>query len=155
MWPGAPGPVALFARNSVPEVTRSGPRPQSWNEFLTSHGNSTFLEGNTAYADPDFFTVFDFRLLKGNRTHPFTDDHSIVITESMAKRYFGDADPMGKTLVLDKKDNFTVTGVLADFPANSSLNYDILFPMDLYAHNFDGNGKGKSIDEDLGNFVFN
>jgi putative ABC transport system permease protein len=154
VWPGAPGPLTRFARNSIPEVAKAARVRKRWSQFLTSYGNSTFLEGSTAYVDPDFFTIFDFPLLKGNRIHPFTDDHSIVITESMAKKYFGGADPMGKILVLDKKDNFNVTGVLADFPANSSLNYDIIFPMDLYAHNFDGNSEGKTIDEDFGNFVF-
>jgi len=154
VWDVAPSPLAVFSRHSVPEVARTARVMQRWNELLTTYGHGTFLETNTAFADPDFFTIFDFPLLKGNRNHPFNDDHSIVITASTARRYFGNADPMGKTLVIDHTDNFTVTGVLADFPENSSIRFDMIFPMDLYAHTFGGNGPWKTIDEDLGNFGF-
>ncbi|HEV3413531.1 MAG TPA: ABC transporter permease [Puia sp.] len=154
IWGGSPSPLAVYARNSVPEVAKAVRVSGRWNEFLTTYATKTFLESNTAFVDPDFFTVFDFPLLEGNRNHPFTDDHSIVITQSVARKYFGNTDPMGKTLVFDKKVNFTVTAVLADFPANSSINYDIIFPMDLKAHTFTGNGDWKTIDEDLGNFLY-
>ena len=154
VWPGAPAPLAVFARNSVPEVDKAVRIQQRYNQFLVTYGQKTSLEKSCAFVDPDFFTVFDFPLLKGDRTHPFIDDHSIVITHSLAQKYFNDSDPIGKTLVFDKKVNFTVTGILADFPANSSINYDILFPMDLRAHTFRGNGEWKTIDEDLGNFGY-
>jgi putative ABC transport system permease protein len=154
VWTEAPGPVAVFARNSIPEVAKAVRVIDRGNKYLITYGASTFLESNTVFADPDFFTVFDFPLLEGNRANPFTDDHSIVITQSMAGKYFGNADPMGKVLVFDKKDNFTVTGVLADFPANSSLNYDIIFPMDRLAHIFSAGGDIKPADEDLGNFLY-
>jgi putative ABC transport system permease protein len=153
-WPGAPSPLAVFARNSVPEVKKAVRYNKRYNEFLTSYGTRSFLEKSTAFVDPDFFTVFNFPLIKGDPAHPFADDHSIVITESITRKYFGDADPIGKVLVLDKKNNFTITGVLKDFPANSTINTDILFSMDLRAHTFHGNGAWKTIDEDLGNFGY-
>jgi putative ABC transport system permease protein len=154
VWTEAPGPVAVFARNSIPEVAKAVRVINRGNKYLITCGAKTFLESNTVFADPDFFTVFDFPLLKGNRVHPFTDDHSIVITQSMARKYFGDTDPMGKVLVFDKKDNFTVTGVLADFSAGSSINYDIIFPMDRLTHIFSVNGEMKPADEDLYNFLY-
>ena len=154
IWDVAPGPLAVFTRNSIPEVAKTVRVMGRFNELLTTYGPKTFLETNTAFAEPDFFTVFDFALQKGDRNHPFNDDHSIVITQSMARKYFGHSDPMGKTLVMDHTDNFTVTGVLADFPENSSIQYDIIFPMDQYAHHFGGNLDWKTIDEDLGDFAF-
>jgi ABC-type antimicrobial peptide transport system permease subunit len=140
VWTEAPGPLAVFARHSIPEVAKAVRVINRGNKYLVTYGATTFLESNTVCADPDFFTVFDFPLLNGNRAHPFTDDHSIVITKSMAEKYFGNADPMGKVLVFDKKDNFTVTGVLADFPANSSIHYDIILPMDRLARIFSAGG---------------
>jgi putative ABC transport system permease protein len=154
VWTEAPGPLAVFARHSIPEVAKAARVINRGNKFLVSYGAATFLESNTVYADPDFFAVFDFPLFEGNHAHPFTNDHSIVITQSMAGKYFGSADPMGKVLVFDKKDNFTVTGILADFPANSSINYDIIFPMERLTHLFSASGELKPADEDLDNFLY-
>ena len=154
VWTEAPGPLAVFARHSIPEVAKAVRVINRGNKYLVASGATAFLETNTVYADPDFFTVFDFPLLEGNRAHPFTDDYSIVITKSMAGKYFGNTDPIGRVLVFDKKDNFTVTGVLADFPANSSINYDIIFPMDRLAHLFAASGEMKPADEDLDNFLY-
>jgi putative ABC transport system permease protein len=154
VWTEAPGPLAGFARNAIPEVATAVRVINRGNKYLITYGAKSFLETNTVFADANFFTVFDFTLLKGSRTHPFTDDHSIVITRSMAGKYFGDIDPIGKVLVFDKKDNFTVTGVLADFPTNSSLNYDIIFPMDRLAKIFSVSSDMKPMDEDLDNFLY-
>jgi putative ABC transport system permease protein len=154
VWTEAPGPLAVFARHSIPEVAKAVRIIDRGDKFLTTYGSSTSLESNTVYADPDFFTVFDFPLLEGNRAHPFIDDHSIVITQSIAEKYFGNADPIGKALVFDKKGIFTVTGVLTNFPANSSIHYDIIFPMDLLTHLFAASGENKPADEDLDNFVY-
>jgi putative ABC transport system permease protein len=154
VWTEAPGGLSVFARTSIPEVAKAVRIIDRGNKFLVSSGAKTFLETNTVYADPDFFTVFDFPLLEGNRAQPFADDHSIVITQSMAAKYFGDTDPMGKVLVFDKKENFTVTGVLADFPANSSINFDIILPMDRLAHIFIASGEIKPPDQDLDNFMY-
>jgi putative ABC transport system permease protein len=154
VWTEAPGHLAVFARNSIPEVAKAVRVIKRGDKFLINYGTKSFLESNTVYADPDFFTVFDFPLLQGNRAHPFTDDHSIVITQSMAGKYFGNADPMGKVLVFDNRDNFTVSGVLADFPANSSINYDIIFPTGRLASFFSADGDMKPMDEDLGNFLY-
>ena len=154
VWAGSPAPLAVFSRQSIPEVVNAVRVRNRNNQLLTTFGSKTFLESSTAFVDPSFFTVFSFRLLEGNPSKPFNDDNSIVITETVAKKYFGQTDPLGKTLVIDQKNNFTVTGVLVDFPDNSSMKFDILFPMDQFAHHFRGNGDWKTIDEDLGNFAY-
>jgi putative ABC transport system permease protein len=82
-------------------------------------------------ADPGFLRMFSFPLLKGNANTALNDPTSIVITESSAKKFFKEEDPMGKELILDSHNNlpestFKVTGVIKDPPANSHLKFDFL-----------------------------
>jgi putative ABC transport system permease protein len=154
VWTSSPAPLAFFTKKSVPEVISTVRIVGRYEQTPMMYGDKKYVEKLSAYVDPSFFSVFDFGLLRGNPASPFLDNNSIVITESTAKKYFGDHDPIGKTLLADQKDNFRVTGVIKDFPANSSISYDILFPMSLYAKNFRGNGAWKTIDEDLGDFTY-
>src|SRR5580704_6994458 len=154
VWPTSPGPLAVFAKKSVPEVISTVRILAGYGQPQMTYADIKYVEKQTAYVDPAFFSVFDFGLLRGNSARPFLDNNSIVITESTAKKYFGDEDPIGKTLLADHKDNFRVTGVIKDMPGNSTIRYDILFPMSLYAKNFGGNEGWKTIDEDLGDFPF-
>ncbi len=100
--------------------------------------------------------MFSFSLLKGNKQNVFPNNYSVVLTQSTAQKLFGNEDAMGKTVNFFKK-SFIVTGVLEDFPDNSSIQCDAIFPMGLYAQQFTangGNGDWKTIDEDMGNFGF-
>jgi putative ABC transport system permease protein len=81
-----------------------------------------------SYADPAFLSMFSFPLIKGNSQTALANPNNIVITEQLAKRIFGNDDPMGKTINTPGGDNFVVTGILKDFPANSHLNYNYLLP---------------------------
>jgi hypothetical protein len=72
--------------------------------------------------------MFTFPLLRGNLRQVLAGPHSIVLTESLAGRLFGNTDPLGKTVQLDNKHTVTVTGILADVPANSSLQFEFLMP---------------------------
>ncbi|WP_246230421.1 ABC transporter permease [Mucilaginibacter humi] len=72
--------------------------------------------------------MFSFQLLRGNPTTALNDMHSIILTEKTAKSIFGNEDPMGKTVLLDNKDNFTVSGVMKDLPNNTVFNYEFLLP---------------------------
>ncbi len=154
IWGGAPGPLYHYSRESIPGVADAVRFQQRNNQFIVAYKDKKFLEKNSAFVDSTFFNVFSFDLLKGRRDKPFKDNNSIILTETMAKKYFGDKDPLGQTLVFDAAVNFTVTGVMADFPGNSSIHYDILFPVSLYARDFGGNLNWKTIDEDLGDFPF-
>ena len=153
VWDGAPAPLAVFCKQSIPEVINAVRIKDRYEQISFDYDNKKFLETHTAFVDPAFFTVFDFKLLKGRIAEPFKDDNSIVITASTAKKYFGTEDATGKILVAGKQ-NFLVTGVLQDFPENSRFQYDMLFPMSLFAKSFGGNGAWKTIDEDLGNYQY-
>ncbi|WP_257666728.1 ABC transporter permease [Parapedobacter tibetensis] len=156
VWEGVPGPLAVYAQ-SLPEV-EGIVRVNEWNgQVLATEDRSTVLDGfTTAYVDSTFLTLFNFELLDGKPAQLFPNPHSIVLTESTAKKFFGADDPIGKVLQF-RGDNLTVTGLLHDFPDNSSLAFDALLPMAYYAQRFTadgGNGQWKTIDVDMGSYSF-
>lgn len=73
------------------------------------------------YTEPSFFKIFSFSLLKGNPETVLNEPYSIVITDNFSEKYFGDTDPVGKTLRINNENNFKVTGVLKKLPYNSHL----------------------------------
>ncbi|SEM56672.1 putative ABC transport system permease protein [Mucilaginibacter gossypiicola] len=154
VWGGVPGPVAAFALKEVPGVVSAVRVVTSYDYSVFRYKDKLLKEdfGKASYVDNAFFTMFDFKLLKGNIKTPFPNDQSIVITESTAKRYFGNEDPIGKTLTGDSKDPYTVSGVLADFPANSSIGGDILFSINVKKKQYTGKDFWKSMDQDWGNY---
>ncbi len=154
VWGGSPAPLAVISKQSIPEVANAVRIRKRYEQLLFTNGNNKIVETNSAFVDPSFFSVFSFDLLKGNTAKPFRDDNSIVITQSTAEKYFGTDNVIGKILV-NGKDIFTVSGVLKDFPPNSSIQFDMLFPLSFYANKiFGGNGAWKTVDEDLGNYAY-
>ena len=124
-------PVATFAKNELPDV-KDAVRIRRIGESPIKYNENTFIE-QAAFTDPSFFTVFNFPLIEGNPQKPFTNNNSIVITRSTAKKYFGDEDPIGKVMEpVGEKNLYTVTGIINDFPANSSIQYDVLLPIALF-----------------------
>ncbi len=92
----------------------------------TIDNKKEFNESRLFFADSTFFDVFDFPLIQGNPTNALADARSIVITASMAKKYFGDEDPMGKFLKFQGNQNLLVTGILEDVPLNTHFQFDFL-----------------------------
>lgn len=80
------------------------------------------------FVDSPFLNVFSFPLLKGNASTAFAKPHNMVITEAGAARMFGDADPIGKVIKMDKFGEFEITGVLKQLPKNSHMQFEILVP---------------------------
>jgi putative ABC transport system permease protein len=98
---------------------------------LFTVGDKTLYEDGT-YADSGFFDITRVPFIKGSPQGCLRAPHSIVITASTAKKYFGDDDPMGKTMRMNNKTNYTVTGVVPDFPINYSLGFHWLTAFDDY-----------------------
>jgi len=100
------------------------------DELLVRKGNVKYQEMNSLYADSSFFQVFDFKLLKGNPRTVLNEPLNIVFSESAAKKYFGNSDPVGQTVLLTG-DGFTakVTGIMQDLPENSTIKADMLVSM--------------------------
>ncbi len=155
-WKGVPGPVSIFAK-SVPDIQTVIRTSSDFDQNLSNKERTKIFDGNVVgYVDSGFFNMFSFHFLKGNKEVAFPNGNSVVLTQSTAQKLFGKQEAMGKTVHFFKK-NFIVTGVLQDFPNNSSIRYDAIFPMSLLAKNFTengGNGAWKTIDEDLGDFTF-
>jgi len=85
-----------------------------------------FYEERFIFADDTLFDVFDFELLNGDRKSVLSEPNSVILTQSTATRYFGSEDPMGKTIVVDKKFSFVVSGIVKDPPRTSHFKFDFL-----------------------------
>jgi putative ABC transport system permease protein len=124
-------PVATFAKNEIPEV-QDAVRIMSLGNAPFRYKDKVFYEDDFAFTDPSYFTVFDFNLIKGDKRHPFADNSSIVITQDMADKYFGQEDPIGKVVTLGQNEQLKVTGVIPNYPTNSSFKYRILLPLSRF-----------------------
>ncbi len=94
-------------------------------EYGTS-GEKRFNEPRFYFADSNLFQIFDFELVRGNAETALDAPNSIIITESMVPKYFGNEDPMGKTMTFQNQVNLQVTGIAKDVPANSHIQFDFL-----------------------------
>ncbi len=122
-WSSAPmGPAIKADFPEVMEQTRFFP-----GGSLVKVNNQLFQENRVDFAEPSLFKVFSFPLIKGDPETALKDPYTVVLTESTAKKYFGEADPMGKTLLMNNKDLVKVTGVAKDVPENSQFKFDILY----------------------------
>lgn len=105
-----------------------------FSSVLIDAGEGNQEEQSFAYADENYFKVFDFELLAGNPSQVLAEPNQIVLTESTAERYFGDAiSASGKILKVDGED-FTVSGVMEDFPSNSHMEFDFLASFKSHRH---------------------
>jgi ABC-type antimicrobial peptide transport system permease subunit len=115
--------AGVLIRQSIPGV-------ESITILRRDFGGDARIDGNTVpvtgfYADEGFLDVFSFPLAKGSATTALREPHSVVLTQSTAKKLFGEADPLGKVLRFDTV-NYMVTGVLEDIPKFSHLQFEIL-----------------------------
>jgi putative ABC transport system permease protein len=111
---------------------------------IIRQNNQSFEENNqcAVFADANFFKVLDFPLVQGNKNSVLADKKSVVISERFAKKYFGNKNPIGQLFNITSENLLlTVTGIVKDFPANSSLNFDVIIRREAdqnYADNIRG-----------------
>ncbi len=125
-WNSTPKVMAGAIKNDYPDVERVS-RYFYDTPFLFSVGDKNLKPTGTA-VDPDFLHMFDFTLLKGNPDKVLEGANSVVITQTIAERLFGNENPIGKAVKVDNSDVFNVTGILADLPANSEFQFEFLVP---------------------------
>ena len=122
-------------QNAFPEI-EAVVRSQGAGKRVAWFNNESFKigENKITYVEKNFFSVFDFPLIKGNASSVLSDKYNIVINQKTAKLFFGNADPMGKMISFAKNDTvlYKVAGVAKDFPTNSSYDYDILMPLEAH-----------------------
>ncbi len=117
--------------NVFPEVEKST-RLRYVTRVLLEQGDTRFYETNGFYADSLFLEIFSFPLVSGSRSTALDQPNSIVMSEAMASKYFGDDDPFGKRINLNNEVTLKVTGVLAAMPTNSHLQFDFLISFPTY-----------------------
>ncbi len=93
---------------------------------LLGIGEKKLYEPNVLYAEDGFLQMFSFPLLYGDRSTALRAPNSVILTESMALKYFGNTDAVGETIVLDNKQPLRVTGILKGFPDNSTISADFV-----------------------------
>lgn len=129
---GTPPPVGMVLEENIPEVkgyTRMYLNSPGYVTYLEGRDKKVFKESRLFSVDSNFLQFFKFRILEGSQETSLQHPHSVVLTSSVAKRYFGNQSAIGKELQLDEWSKpFMVTAVLEDLPSNSSLQFDMLIP---------------------------
>ena len=94
-----------------------------------SDKNISFNESNVLFADSTLFHLFNFPLITGNKTSALKEPGSAVMSKTMAKKYFANANPIGKTIKLDNDKLYAVTAIMKDIPANTHFKCDMFLSM--------------------------
>ncbi|MCX6834196.1 MAG: ABC transporter permease [candidate division Zixibacteria bacterium] len=126
--PSQQAPLAPLIKEHIPEVqdyVRMVERGHTLASGEKTGGESIW------FADPSFFSVLSFRLTEGDSATALSEPHSVVMTAAAASRYFGEKDPIGRSITLNGSVDLKVTGLLEEIPDNSSLRFDILVPFAL------------------------
>lgn len=124
---GTPGPMAKAMKAEIPGI-KSAARMSGDQDQIFSLGDKIITE-NGNYADPELFSMLELPFVKGSANNAFQQLNSVVIDETMAKKFFGDADPIGKALKVNNDQDYLVTGVFKDLPKNSSYQFQWLSPL--------------------------
>lgn len=127
---GTVNSVATTGTKVGPQLKRTFPAVEEYVRTFKSHnviksGDKIFDEPNILYADPAFFKIFSFHIIKGDAVTALDAPDKIVITQSIAKKYFGDEDPINKTFTSGGKE-LRVSAVCEDVPQNSQIKFDFV-----------------------------
>nr|WP_321353983.1 ABC transporter permease [uncultured Draconibacterium sp.] len=124
-WPGSSPPLRNTIQDEIPEVEEAVRISQYW-EPVMQYKDKVFNETKWCFADDNFFKIFSTSFIYGDPNTALVEPYTVVLTESTAKRYFGNENPLGKTLTRKYNYDWTVTGVIKDFPENSHIKPDFL-----------------------------
>ncbi|MFC1492667.1 ABC transporter permease [candidate division KSB1 bacterium] len=120
-----PFPLSTHLKEQYPEIINS---TKFWfSDFTVRHNNQSYYEPDFNFVDPSFFEIFSFPVLWGNPENLMPDKNSIVISDEIKTKYFGDEDPIGKVFILDNHADFIVTGVI-HIPLNSDIQGKFYLP---------------------------
>lgn len=125
-----PGPFAQGIKNEIPGIKNTA-RSTWGNQLLFALDDKTIYEQGL-YVDSSFLTMFQLQFIKGKASNAFAQLHSVVISEKMAKKFFESTDVIGKTLKVNKEQDYVITGVIKDLPKNVSFKFDWLSPFKIY-----------------------
>lgn len=127
-WVWGCAPVGPALQADFPEIEKVV-RFMSPVSLLLQHGEKRFQQDNMLVMDSTAFDVFSWKMLYGNPHTALTAVNTIVLTRKLSEKFFGDTNPVGQLLRVDNGDNFMITGVLEDVPANSQFTFTGLISM--------------------------
>ncbi|MBK7871980.1 MAG: ABC transporter permease [Saprospiraceae bacterium] len=125
-------PLALAERmkNDFPEIKYAARFGEGWSGIM-NYEDKQFHEPGLFFADAEILKIFDFEMVQGNPETALQRPNGMVITEEIAKKYFGNENPLGKTLTYEFEGamDFEITGVIKKIPNNSHFHFDFLAPV--------------------------
>ena len=126
-----PFPVAFTLKNDYPDLVEEIVRIFNFQSprSLVEYEDKRFIEKGFFFADSTFFKVFTYEFIKGNPQTALDETYSVVITESVGQKYFGDEDPYGKLIKFEGNFPLKITGVIKDVPAQSHFHFDFIASM--------------------------
>jgi len=131
--PQMSAPFAEAMVNDYPEVleaTRIRERGSMIVRYDTPQGDiKSFKEEDVAFVDSNFFSVFTIPFVQGDPSEVLKKPYTVVVNKKLAEKYFGNESPVGKTLKMNDRDEYTVTGVFEKIPSNSHFNFDLILSM--------------------------
>jgi len=142
-------PVGPAIQDKYPEIEQCVVTRPVWGEYLSTSEKLTFHEDEGQYAEQSFFDVFTTDFIEGTSENALTEPYSIILTESLRKKYFGESLALGKFIKVNNSYELKVTGVIKDFPENSSFELDYLSPIKLIEIN-----DKRKLDDQWDNFSF-
>ncbi len=130
MFDATPGPMAQGIKTEIPGIKSTA--RTTWGNSLLFSVNDKNIYDQGMFADSNFLTMFQLQFIKGSASAAFNNLYSIVVNETMANKFFGTTDVIGKSLKVNNKQNYIITGVIKDLPKNVSFKFDWLAPFDIY-----------------------
>lgn len=127
----SPPAMAAYLKENIAEIESSAHFIRSTN-LLASVNESYFTEDEYFWTDNEFFNIFSIDLIQGDRENILKSTDDILISESIARKYFGTADPMGQMVTVSRQYEYRVAGVFKDYPGNSHYRFDVVLPVDRY-----------------------
>jgi len=143
---GIPYEVAVTPAALAPNMQKDFPeiehvcRFKNWGGWLFKYGDGEYIPGNSGAIDSTAFDIFDFKFISGSPENALKDPHSVVLTEEIAERIFGEENALGKVLEVKGRGAFKVTGVIENI-THSHFDFEFLFPFPLIRED------GENIDE--------
>ena len=123
-----PAPMGPVLQREFPQVEKCA-RLIDTRDMLVKKGDETIMEHHSVFADSSLFEVLTLPMVAGDPTTALTQPLSMVISESMAKKYFPGANPMGKSLLTSNTTTYKITGVIKDMPAQSHVHFNFIKAM--------------------------
>ena len=129
-WAWTPGLLAPALKEKFANVVNTSRSSYPYGNLI-SYGNKKF-RNSAVFADPSFIDILGFKFLSGNENQALKNINSVILTESLALKLFGNENPMNKIVKFDNTEPLTVEAVIADLPENSSIKFDYIMPWKLY-----------------------